>query len=254
MSKLHEILAVEKTRSQAANKLIEETANKFKKEQYFSGHIKTLKMLVDSPENAAIEEASRDEKSLPTTVPETLEYLFDFWTKAEDVTYAKNKTNQIANADLFFRGEVLVPFVPVDELLGLEVRLETLRRTLDLMPTLDASKDWTPAASGRKGAFLAIGDESTSKTEKTMTPVVLYEATDKHPAQIERVSVDKVVGTFRRKSISGAATSKQKADAIAVIDELLAEAKQARQRANSVEASTDRIGSTIAKLVLDVFK
>jgi hypothetical protein len=254
MSKLFELLAVERTRTTAANKLLDDTANKFKKDQFFSGHIKTLKMLVDSPENSAIEEAARDEKELPTTVPETLEYALDFWAKAEDVTFAKNLTNQRANADLLFRGAVLVPNVPVDELLGLETRLEVLRRTLDLMPTLDASKEWTLSNSGRKGEFVTTNEEVTSKTEKTMTPVVLYEATDKHPAQIERVTVDKVVGTFKRKSISGAATSRQKANVIAVLDELLVEAKQARQRANSVEASTDKIGSIITNLILDAFK
>src|SRR5574343_197031 len=131
MTRLHEILAVEKNRSAQANKLLEETGNKFRKEQFLSGHLKTLKMLVDSPENAAIEAAARDEKELPTTVPETLEYALKFWADAEDVTFQKNLTNQRANADLLFRGNVLVSNVPVDELLGLEVRLENLRLTLD---------------------------------------------------------------------------------------------------------------------------
>lgn len=254
MAKLHELLAIEKNRSNQANKLLEETGKKFQKEQFFSGHIKTLKMLVDSPENAAIEAAARDEKELPTTVPETLEYALKFWADAEDVTFQKNLTNQRANADLLFRGQVLVPNVPVDELLGLEVRLEILRRTIDHMPTLDASKAWEAANSGRSGEFVTTSAEVTSKTEKSMVPVVLYEATDKHPAQIERVTVDKVVGTFSRISTSGAATSKQKADAIAVLDDLLVEVKQARQRANSVEAATDRIGGKITSLILDVFK
>lgn len=254
MSKLHELLAVEKNRTQQANKLLEETSNKFKKEPFFSGHLKTLTMLVDSPENAAIEAAARDEKALPTTVPETLDYMLNVWAQAEDVTFAKNLTNQRANADLLFRGAVLVPNVPVDELLGLEVRLETLRRTLDHMPTLDASKQWQDNESGRQGEYVTVSDEVTSKTEKTMVPVVLYEATDKHPAQIERVTIDKVVGTFNRMSFSGAATSRQKADALSVLDDLLVEVKQARQRANSVEAATDRIGSKITNLLLDVFK
>ena len=253
-TKLHELLAVDKTRSTAASKLLDETLNKFKKEQFFSGHIKTLRMLADSPENAAIEAASRDEKSLPTTVVETLSYALDFWAKAEDVTYAKNMTNQYANADLLFRGNVLVEHVPVDELLGLETRLETLRRVLDAIPTLDASKEWAAASTGREGEYVATLNEVTSKTEKVMTAVVLYDATDKHPAQIEKVSADKVVGTFSRKLISGAATTKQKADAIAIVDELLVEAKQARQRANSVDATTDKIGKTITDLILSAFK
>lgn len=254
MSKLHEILAVEKTTTQAAAKLLTETENKFSKDHFFSGYIKTLKMLVDSPENAAIEAAAKDVKSLPTTVPETLEYFLTFWNKAEDVIFTKNKNNQFANADLLYKGEVLVPNVPVDELLGLEVRLEQLRRVLIAMPTLDASKSWSEIDSGRFGEYEADNDEVTSKTEKVTTPVVLYEATDKHPAQIDKVTVDKVVGTFTRKSFSGAATSKQKADAIAVLDELLVQTKQARQRANSIDIDNYKIGEKITSLIMDVFK
>lgn len=254
MSKLHEILAVEKTRTLAANKLLDETMTKFAKDQYFSGHIKTLKMLIDSPENAAIEEAARDEKALPTTVQETLEYVFDFWAQAEDVTYAKNVTNQVANADLLFRGQVLASKVPVDELLGLETRLHSLRVVMDRIPTLDASKEWALADNGRKGQYVSLGEEVTSKTEKTMTAVVLYEATDKHPAQIEKVTADKVVGTFKRRLSSGAATSKQKADVIAILDELLVETKQARQRANSVEVINEKIGKKITDLIMSAFK
>lgn len=253
-TKLHELLAVEKTRSNAATKLLDETASKFKKEHFFGGHIKTLKMLADSPENSAIEAASRDDKALPTTVPETLDYALKFWADAEDVIFAKNRTNQIANADLLFRGAVLVPNVPVDELLGLEVRLEKLRHVVDAMPSLDASKDWVPSSSGRKGEYISAASEVTSKTEKVSTPVILYEATEHHPAQIQVVTTDKVVGTFTKLLISGAASSKQKADAVATIDELLVEVKQARQRANSVEIVNEKIGSTITGLILAAFK
>lgn len=253
MTKLHELLACEKTRIAQANKLLEDTQRKFAREQYFQGHVRTLSMLADSPENQAIEAAARDEKALPTTVAETLQYALQFWAQAEDVIFAKNVTNQSANADLLYKGQVLVPNVPVDELLGLENRLETLRKILAETPTLDASKEWSPSSSGRIGEYSADKAEVVSKTEKVTTPVILYEATDKHPAQVKEVSVDKVVGTFTKKNISGAATSKQKADAIAIVDELLVETKQARQRANSVEASTLTIGSTITNLILTAF-
>jgi hypothetical protein len=254
MPKLHEVLAVEKTRANAATKLLDETATKFRKEHFFAGHIKTLRMLADSPANAAIEAASRDDKALPTTVPETLEYALKFWADAEDVTFAKNRTNQIANADLLFHGAVLVPNVPVDELLGLEVRLEKLRHVIDAMPILDASREWSLSSSGRKGEYVSVTSEVTSKTEKVSTPVILYEATDHHPAQIQVVNTDKVIGTFTKLLISGAASSKQKADAVSTIDELLVEVKQARQRANSVEIINEKIGSTITDLILAAFK
>lgn len=250
MAKLFELLAIERSKTAAAAKLIEETIAKFSKEPFFSGHIKTLSMIVDSPENRAIEDANKDMRELPTTVIETLEYLCKFWAEAEDVIYAKNKSNQIANSDLIFRGNVIVENVPVDELLGLESRLEVLRKLCDRMPTLDASKKWIPVDSGRKGEYRVEEPEVTSKTEKNMTAVVLYAATDKHPAQIEKVSKDEVVGTFKRILYSGAATSKQKANLISTMDELLVAVKQARMRANSVEASKEKIGSTLMGILL----
>ena len=234
--------------------MLEETQRKFKKEHFFQGHVKTLKMIVDSPENEALEDANRDIKELPTTVHETLEYALDFWANSEDVLFAKYKTNQIAQADLLFNGQVLVANVPVEHLLNLQTRLESLRKVLDAIPTLDASKEWKPKDNGRAGEYVGVQEEVTSKTEKVTTPIILYEATDKHPAQIEKVSIDKIVGTFRRKVISGAATSRQKADALSIIDQLIVETKQARVRANTATAITDKIGKTLSRLILKAFE
>lgn len=254
MSKLFELLAVEKTRISAATKLAEETSAKFGKEHFFTGYNKTLSMLKDSPENRAIELSSKEVKELPTTVEETLEYFLNFWVQAEDVIYAKNVTNQNANADILFRDKVLASSVPVDELMGLEVRLESLRRLFERIPTLDAAKEWKKMDNGRQGMYQATVPEVTNKTEKTMTAIVLYPATDKHPAQIEKVSKDETVGTFTRQLYSGSATSKQKANVVAALDELLVAVKQARMRANAVDASNVKIGQTIAGIILDAFK
>ena len=254
MAKLFEILAVEKTKNSAANKLAEESASKFGKDHFFTGYNKSLSMLKDSPENKAIESASKEVRELPTTVEETLEYFLGFWAEAEDVTYAKNVTNQKANSDIVFFGSVIAKNVPVDELMGLEVRLENLRKLVDKIPTLDASKEWRRLDTGRKGMYQATVPEVTNKTEKTMTAIVLYPATDKHPAQIEKVNKDETVGTFTRQLYSGAATSKQKANVIAVLDELIVSTKQARMRANAVDAVNDRIGDVITGIILKAFK
>ena len=105
----------------------------------------------------------------------------------------------------------------------------------------------------RGGEYVGTVEEVTSKTEKVTTPIVLYDATDKHPAQIEKVSVDKIVGTFRRKVISGSATSKQKADALAAIDMLIIEVKQSRMRANSTAASKEKIGDKLTAIIMAAF-
>lgn len=254
MSKLHEILAVEKSRTNQASILMEDATKKFGKSEYFSGHIKTLKMIADSPENEAIERSSHDEKQLPTTAYETLEYVFKHWNNAEDVIYQKNRTNQLAKANIEFRGQVIAEDVPVDELMGLEHRLVDIRKMLVHVPTLSASVKWEPDNSGRDGAWRATQPEVTTKTEKVSSAVVLYEATDKHPAQIEKVTKDIVVGTFTREVISGAATSLQKAESIKVVDDLIAAVKQARMRANTTEVVNGNIGQVITDLIFAPFK
>lgn len=254
MGKLHELLAVEKTRVNAAAKLMQDTQYKFgKHDTYFVGQIKELKMLEDSASNQAMEAAAASNNQLPTTVQETLEYALDFWAKAEDVIYQKNVTNRNAIADIMFRGDVLAKDVPVDELMGLEVRLEQLRNVCVMMPTLPATVKVNVLPNGMKGAWIEETPVVTTKTEKVTVPVVLYEATDKHPAQVKESSTDKVVGTFKLTKMFGAATTQQKADVIAALDELIAETKQARMRANSVEASTGTIGAKITKVILDQF-
>lgn len=254
MTKLHELLAVEKTRTSAATKLLQETSQKFGKSEMFSGQLKTLTMIEDSPQNKALEAAALEHRELPTTVAETLEYAMASWATAEDVLMQKNCTNQTAVADLSFRGSVIAKDVPVDELLGLENRLETLRKVFEAMPTLSAAVSWNPdAQSGRNGAWKAADIDKTIKTEKTTVPVVLYEATDKHPAQVKEVSQDKTVGTFNTVKFSGAATSAQKAEVLSNVDELITEVKQARMRANSVDAVNRKIGHALVTLMLAPF-
>lgn len=253
-AKLHEILAVEKTKTAASNKLLIETMNKFQKFDFFQGFHKTLKMIVDSPQNQAIETSAAETRELPTTVLETLEYALDFWANAEDVVYQKNLSNMYATADLVFKGEVIATSVPVDELLGLESRLTALRKVFEQIPTLSASVSWKrDTSNSKKGAWVAENKEVTTKTEKTTVPVVLYEATDKHPAQVKEVSADKTVGTFTLIKRCGAATSAQKAEVLTTVDELLAEVKQARMRANSVEASKEQIGRKLTSILLKAF-
>jgi hypothetical protein len=250
MGKLFELLAAEKTLSSAADKLVKETVAKFQKaDQYFRGHMKTLKMLEDTPQNKAIENAARDEKQISTSVGETLEYTFAHWAKAEDCIYQKNATNQTAVADLMFRGALVEAKVPVDELMGLEARLKDLRGMIDQMPTLDASKDWEQDPNRGAGFMRTKTVDSTTKTEKVMTAVVLYEATEKHPAQVKEASSDKVIGEFQTRYLSGCATTVGKSEAIKVIDELIVECRQARNRANTVDTVNVTIGTKLTSLI-----
>jgi len=253
MTVLHEILAAEKTVTNARDQLAEDTRNKFNKvENYFTGMVKTLAMIDDTPENQAAAQAARQEKELPTTVVATLDYFLRFWAKAENTLNLKNATNRNAIADIEFRGQTIAHNIPVDELMGLEIRLADLRKLFVLIPTLDASKEWAVAQTAPiAGTWDALHPQVTTKTEKIMTPVVLYPATDKHPAQVEKISTDKVVGTFTTTFTSGATTAIQKANVLAVVDDLITAVKQARIRANQVEVGRiDELGTMLSNLIM----
>lgn len=253
MSKLHELLAAEKTVAAAWNTLLVETLKKFGNEQFFTGHDKSLKMLVENPANDAIEAATAEHKAMQTNVHDTLDYALGMFAKAENLQAQKNYTNTIALGDVLFRGAVLFKALPVDELMGLENRLAKLRELMLAVPTLDASRQWT--LDPQTGAWTSQ-PEHTTKTEKTVGAVELSPATDKHPAQIEKVTRDVPVGKITLIRRSGAATAVQKAEAIKLVDELLVEVKQARMRANTVDVRPDTpaVGHVLKDLILNVFK
>jgi hypothetical protein len=255
MTKLHELLAAEKTPTAAWNTLREETIKKFKNaEHFFRGHSKSLAMIEDMPANKAEEEKSREDKPVPTTVWDTLDYALKIFAKAEDLQFQKNATNRIASATVLWQGKPLLEGLPVDELLGLEARLGKLREVVDAIPTLDATKHWQRAPQLGDHVWELPAAEKTTKTEKVVIPVIMAPATDKHPAQVQAVQKDIVVGTFALMRRSGEATAVQKSDMILRIDELLVEIKQARMRANETVAVDGAVADKIISLIMEPLK
>lgn len=255
MAKLHELLAAEKTPTGAWNQLFEDTIKKFKNPaHFFDGHSKSLQMIEDTPANKAVEDQNREEKPVTTTVLDTLEYALDIFAKAEDLQFQKNATNRKATGTVMWRGSPLLVDMPVDELLGLEARLTKMRLLFAEIPTLDATKHWAKADQIGANVWQTQFPEEATKTEKQVIPVIMSPATDKHPAQIQAVQKDVVVGKFTTTKRSGAATAIQKAEAIKRIDELLIEVKQARMRANETEAEKGSVADKIVGILLEPLK
>ena len=249
MAKLHELLAIEKNKLTQWTTLYQETLAKFNKEQLFKGFIKSLKMIKECPENEALEKSGMETRDVVSTVNETLTYLFEHWSAYEDVQIKKNTTNQKATASLQV-GTTLIESVPVDELMGLENRLASIHDLFKNIPTLDASRDWQPS-SVREGVWMTSRPDVTTKTEKVVTPVVLYEATKDHPAKVEAVTKDEVVGTYTTISFSSAISSLKKSIMLKRIDDLIVEVKKARMRANSVNVIESSIGQILANYLLE---
>lgn len=254
MAKLHELLAAEKTPTGAWNTIYEETLKKLKTDHYFSGHTKSLKMLIDNPENQATEAAAREHKEVVTTVIETMDYALKMWLRAEDVQFQKNHTNQRATGTVMWEGKPLLQDMPVDQLLGLEARLTKIRELFMAIPTLDASVVWEGDPQAGIGRWVTKEPIETAKTEKRVFPIIMHPATDKHPAQIQVASKDDPVGLFTQIKRSGAATAAEKAACIQNIDTLIVEVKRARMRANETEVIASPVMSAVVGILLQPLK
>lgn len=252
MTKLHELLAAEKTPTAAWHKLFEDTLKKFKNPNtFFEGFSKSLKMLDDSGASQVLEAQAREERPVTTTVWDTLEYAFDIFKNAENLQMSKNMTNQRAVGTVEWEGEPFLVDMPVDELLGLEARLAKIRELFEAMPTLDASREWVPADQIGHNVWQVRYPEETSKTEKIMVPVVLAPATDKHPAQVKESTKDQVIGKFTTIKRSGSVTALQKAESIKRIDALIVEVKKARMRANETPVADTKYAGKIVELLME---
>lgn len=251
MARMHEVLACEKTVLNARDKVLKETQGKFEKvDTYFKGHSKSLQMLSDTPQNQALERASREDKVVATSVYETLDYALALWAKAENLQIQKNEGNTRSKADIVFRGEVIMKDVPIDQIMGLEARITELRALINNVPTLDASKNWVADTNRGNGYYKEATTETRTKTEKQIDAKVLYPATVEHPAQVKEFSFDQIVGNFTTQNFSSAVTSRQKADMLAAIDDLIVSTKKARVAANQTEVSPVTDAEKIVKIIL----
>jgi len=254
MSKLHEVLAVEGELAGVFKNILQETSTTFdKKPDHFQGHDKTLEMF--AAERKA--EEVTEHKEVTETVPSKLAYMFGHVVRFIDCNLQKESANQIALADVVVTDEVtgvtttIGTNLPATFLLGLETKLKLVRDVLQTIPTVPPGFTWTPESNAEKSGLWRRNEiEVRQKTEKVVKPVVLYPATDKHPAQVKELSEDVQVGKFTTVHYNGMLTPLDKSRLLGRIDALARAVKQARQRANSVEVPQAAVGKAIQDFIL----
>jgi len=245
MAKLHELLAVEGDLEGEKDRILDEARVTFtKKPELFTGFVKTLRMFDESRTNENVEES----RKVDTVVQEKLNYVSGSVVRYWDACFQKEATNQLAKADLVVDGVTIAKDVPATFLLKLESELKKVRGLFEEIPTHASGQEWKTASEIGEGIFSAKKDDSF-KTEKKPMSKVLYEATDKHPAQIEKWTEDVKVGRYEHKMFSGMISPAEKSLMIGRVDKLLRSVKQARQRANTQEAEKRTVGEEVFKFL-----
>jgi hypothetical protein len=229
----------------AADKITKETQSVFNsKAHLFDGHVRTYQAMAEGGD------AMPDDRSpLGTTVGEKIAHFVEMLTPALDGTFQVERTNQRAVATLTV-DDLVVENVPATFLMQLDSRLSAIRGVIDAIPTRDPKYEWVEAPEEGKGVWKTRFDEKTNRTVDKLVPVVLYEATKEHPAQVKEASEQRKVGEYTTKRLTGRLSPAQKYELLSRVDKLQRAVKTALSEANDVEHSTEKIAAQLFDYVV----
>jgi hypothetical protein len=243
MPKLHELLAVESNLKTQAETTRSELVNTFdKKRHHFAKKVVTF-----FPNEEGAKETTEEQLDLQTTVGQELVWIGEKLAAALDVSYRVAEGNTAARADIVLaNGETILSSVPATALLELEKRVAEILTLVKAIPTLDPAKGFQLDPNEGEGVYRAREDRKP-RTRKVQEVLTLAQATDKHPAQAQVISTDKVIGTVVTQEWSGLITTAAKGQMLDRVEDLKRAVKAARSRANETNVESDR---SIGKILL----
>lgn len=159
-----------------------------------------------------------------------------------DITATKDFANCSAKADVVIDGQPLLKDVPATYLLFLEKQLSDLQTFFTKMTEIDPAEDWSPDPSS---GLYKTEPTRTQRTQKVQRPIVLYDATEHHPAQTQLITEDVVVGSWNTVKFSGAISAPAKKQIIERIEKLSKAVKFAREQANTQEVERKHLGKEV---------
>jgi hypothetical protein len=240
MGKLHEVLAVEGDLKAKAQRELRRVSGVFGSEQLI-GMVRSY-----TPLDEEGMPLPGEYQELATTVRDELVAVAQHMGAWMDAAYQKEQGNTVTATDIIVDGVLLIKDISSPALLNLESKLVEVRKTYEAMPVLNPGERWH--YDDGDGCWKAE-PRITFRTQKVRKSFVAYEATDKHPAQVEVFTEDDRVGTWETVMYAGAVTAVEKQEYLDRIDKLIRAVKIARQRANDIEVTKEGISSTVFKYI-----
>ena len=237
VSKLNQVVAIEKGVNSRATTEISELVTDTNVITNLSGFNKTYQPIDENGEKYPDES-----QKVQLKVADVLERVKESKVELLDTVAQKDYANMTATADVVVDGTVLVKKAPVPYLLFLEKQLTDIRTLIGALPVLDPNEDWTLDAGNGIYKSKAV---KTHRTKKVTKPLVLFPATDKHPAQTDKIIEDVVVGFWEQVKMSGAVEEKAQKALLKKVEALLDAVKQAREEANNSDAPKVDVGGAL---------
>ncbi|MEL6343622.1 MAG: hypothetical protein AAFV53_10865 [Myxococcota bacterium] len=237
MSKLNQIIAVEKGIKSRVYGRITALHKQAQKIDPYNGFAKTFRKVDEEGEDYPPER-----KKVQLIARDVLREVARLQSELFDVTATKDWANCDARADVVVDGVTLIQQAPVTYLLFLEKQIGDIRTFIDKMPTLDESEEWE---SDPNSHLFRTPKITTHKTKKVQRPIVLYDATEHHPAQTQLITEDVIVGYWETVKHSGAIPVPRKQIILERIDKLIRGIRYAREAANAAEAPDLHVGESL---------
>lgn len=159
-----------------------------------------------------------------------------------DIAATQDWGNTQAIADVVVGDKVILTAVPVSYLLFLEKQLTDIKTFVLALPIQDISEEWI---KNSQLDCYSTEPKYTTKTKRVVKPVVLYEATKEHPAQVKEASEDIPEGKWKTVKFTGAITRSQQNDLIKRVDLLSRAVVFARETANSIEVTKKDVATPV---------
>ncbi len=237
--KLAQTIAVHTGVKASVHKIKSELYRLIQKGELFVGFSKVFQPLRENDEMLP-PESKRVAQQTADILATLRRALTDLWT----TTIRLEEGNVLARGKVELPG-VAVPEVPVTYLLFLEKELTDLRTFVENIPVLDAADDWQYDAGI---GLYKTAPVQTHRTKTTQVPIVLYDATEHHPAQTQLIQDVSTVGHWQTVKHSGAMAPTEKSALAGRVEEALRAVKAAREGANSHQETP--AGLTAHELIL----
>jgi hypothetical protein len=241
MAKLNQIVAVVAGKKTRVEKEFGELNKILQKADLFHGIARQYQP-VDEDGEELPSERKDPQKSAKAIIRQARTILTDII----DAVATQEYGNCTAKADVKVDGETILKQVPVTVLLYLAKQLDDLHTFVGNIPVLDPSDRWTYNA--QDGTY--ITDEiKTIRTKKVQKPIVLYDATEKHPAQTQLITEDITAGHWKTRKYATTLAATERQQIVDRIVKLQDAVKIAREEANSIPVDDQTIASAVLKFI-----
>jgi hypothetical protein len=234
MTKLHQLIAIEKPAKARGQAALTEAHHVVGKQALLSGISRAYRPRDEDGDHLP-PESTRVQVRTDAVIADLVTDL----TRMYDVVASKENSNRNAVADVVVGDATVLKGVPVTVLLFLEKQLVDLHTFVRKLPVLDQSEQW--AYDETTDAF-ATAPTETTRTKKVPKAFVRAPATETHQAIVDVFHEDVIVGTWSTIKFSGALPAARIKLLVERVEALQRAVKTAREEANSVPVVDMKIG------------